>query len=243
MNDKCAAVAIVLIALGQPLLAQRLSIDAAVRTSDKSYVQATGEATVSAKPDQATIEIGVVTQGATAEAAAAQNARQTEAVLEDLRKILSGSDQLKTVGYSVRPNFQIPKPGASATIGSYTATNDVVVTVSDLARVGKVIDAALLSGANRVQRLQFGLKDPQAARSQALRQAATQAKASAEAIASGLGLHVVRVLSAEEYQDPEEFGLAKKAPPPPPTAAPATQVEAGNLEVSATIVLRVEVAP
>src|ERR1035438_6434030 len=152
MNDKCAAVAIVLIALGQPLLAQRLSIDAAVRTSDKSYVQATGEATVSAKPDQATIEIGVVTQGATAEAAAAQNARQTEAVLEDLRKILSGSDQLKTAGYSVRPNFQIPKPGGSATIGSYTATNDVVVTVSDLARVGKVIDAALLSGANRVDR-------------------------------------------------------------------------------------------
>src|ERR1022692_3194156 len=118
MNDKCAAVAIVLMALGQPLLAQRVSIDAAVRTSDKSYVQATGEATVSAKPDQAIIDIGVVTQGATAESVAAQNAKQTDAVLANLRKTLAENGQLKTTSYSVRPNYQIPKPGAVATIVS-----------------------------------------------------------------------------------------------------------------------------
>jgi uncharacterized protein YggE len=75
MNTKYAGIGIVLIAWGGSLRAQRVSIDAAVRTSDKSYVQATGEATVSAKPDQAIIDIGVVTQGDTAVSVAAQNAR------------------------------------------------------------------------------------------------------------------------------------------------------------------------
>jgi uncharacterized protein YggE len=243
MKNMCAAMATLLLVWGQPLLAQRLSIDAAVRTSDKCYVQATGEATIWAKPDQATIGIGVVTQGATAESAAAQNAKQTDAVLTVLRKILAGNGQLNTTSYSVRPNYQVPKAGAATTIASYTATNSVEVSLSELDTVGKVIDAVLGSGANTIQKLQFGLKDPQAARSQALRGASARAKASAEAIATGLGLHVVRVLSAEEYQDPEEFGLKKMPPPALPGAAPATPVEAGTIEVSATIVLRVEVAP
>ncbi len=57
-------------AWGWPLAAQRVSIDAALRTSDRPYVQATGEATVSAKPDQAIVDIGVVAEGASAVAVA-----------------------------------------------------------------------------------------------------------------------------------------------------------------------------
>jgi uncharacterized protein YggE len=76
-----------------PARGQRVSIDAAL--TGKPYVQATGEATVSAKPDQAVIEIGVVTQASTATAAAAQNAKRTDEVLAELRKLLGESDQLK----------------------------------------------------------------------------------------------------------------------------------------------------
>jgi len=247
MNKLIALMGVGLAMGGHSLKAQRLSIDAAVRTSDKSYVQATGEATVTAKPDQAIITVGVLTQGPTAESAAALNAKKTDAVLADLRRTLGGSGQLKTTSYSVRPNYQVPKAGAATVIVSYTATNSVEVTLSDLEHVGKVIDGVLASGANTVQKVEFGLKDPQTAKSQALREAATRARASAEAVAAGLGLHVVRVLSAEEYRDPEEFSLAKSAPAPPPPpgvgAAPWTAVEVGTIDVSATIVLRVEVAP
>jgi uncharacterized protein YggE len=243
MNIKYARIGIVLIVLGGALQAQRVSIDAAVRTSDKSYVQATGEATVSAKPDQAIVDIGVVTQGATAVSAAAQNAKDTDAVLADLRKILAGSQQMKTTSYSVRPNYQYPKPGTQPTITSYIATNVVEVTLTDLTQVGKVIDTAIQSGANNIQKLQFGLKNAQTARFQALREASAQAKASVEAIATGLGVHVLRVLSAEETAA-EDFGMAKKAPAAPlAIAAPTTQVEAGMIEVGATVTLKVEVAP
>lgn len=240
MHTGRAAVGVTLVAWAGLLQAQRVSIDAAVRASDKSYVQATGEATISAKPDQVVIDIGVVTQGTIAASVAAQNAKQTDAVLADLHKILASTDQLKTTSYSVRPNYQSPKPGATATIGGYTATNIVEATLDDLTQVGKVIDAVLQSGANNIQKLQFGLKNPQAARSQALRDAAIQAKANAEAIAAGLGVHVVRVLSAEEYEPSDSFVNQKAAAPPQGFAAP-TQVEAGSIEVSATVTLKVEV--
>jgi uncharacterized protein YggE len=241
MNVAYAVVGVLLLTSSGPLQAERVAIDAALQASDKSFVEASGNAVISAKPDQVVIEIGVVTQGSTAASVAAQNAKQTDAVLADLRKILAPTDQLKSTSYSVRPNFQAPKPGATATIGGYTATNIVEARLDDLAQAGKVIDAVLQSGANNIQKLQFGLKNPHAARTQALREAAVQAKANAEAIAAGLGVHVVRVLSAEESELPNNFAMQKSAPAP--GTVEATQLEPGSVEVSATVTLKVEVAP
>ena len=95
-------------------------------------------------------------------------------------------------------------------ITGYTATNVVEVTLDDLTLVNKVIDTATQSGANVVQKLQFQLKNRAAVRAQALRQAAQQARISADAIAAGLGVKVVRVMSAEEIV-PEESALQREA--------------------------------
>jgi uncharacterized protein YggE len=242
VNSKVLAICAIVLAWGRPnpALGQRVSVDAALHTADKPYVQASGEATVSAKPDQALVEIGVETQGKTATAVAAENAKQTDAVLAELRNLLGGGNKLKTTRYSVLPNYQYPKPGAAAEAVGYLATNIVEVTLDDLTQVSKVIDAATQSGANNIKHLQYRLKDPRAARAQALREAAEQAKASAEAIASGLGLKVVRVLSAEEVTSDDDFGMAKRAASPPPPAVP-TPIEIGMVDIGATVTLRVEV--
>ena len=85
--------------------------------------------------------------------------------------------------------------------------------------------------------------NPSTLRGEALREAAEQAKASAEAIAAGLGLRVVRVLSAEEVTSEEGFGMYKKAAPPPPPAgtAPTTPLEVGMIEVDVNVIVRVEI--
>jgi uncharacterized protein len=228
-----------------PLQAQRVSIDAALHTSDRPYIQATGEATISAKPDQALIEIDVVSQGTTGAAAAALNAKETETVLAELRRVLSGSNQIKTASYSVMPSYKYPKPGTPATISGYTAKNVVEVVLDDLALVGKVIDTAIQSGVNNVQKVDFRLKNSRAVRTQALRGAAAEARANVDAMAAGLGLRVLRVLSAEEVTSDEDsgFGMKKKAPPlpPPSQTAVTTPVEPGAIEFTATVTLRVEI--
>ena len=247
VQSRILAWAVVALAWGRPALAQgqRVSIDAALHTSDKPYIQAAGEATVSAKPDQAVIEIGVVSQASNANAASTQNAKQTDAVLAELNVLLGSGKKVRTTSYSVRPNLQYPKPGAAPTISGYTATNVVEVTLDDLTQVSSVIDTATQSGANLVQRLQYRLKNPNGVRAQALREAAEQAKLSAEAMAAGVGLRVVRVLSVEEVTPEEGFvNYNKKAAlPVPPAGTVATPLEIGTIDVEVKVTLKAEVAP
>ncbi len=94
MKNKLLVICTVALAWG-PFKAQgqRFSFDAALHMADKPYVEVTGEATVSEKPDQAVVEIGVVSRGATAEIAAEQNAKQTGAVLLDLSRLLGGEQE------------------------------------------------------------------------------------------------------------------------------------------------------
>jgi uncharacterized protein YggE len=207
-------------------------------------IQVTATAIITAKPDQAHIEVGVVTQSATAQSATLDNAQRVDATITAIRKILGSGGEIKTIGYSVRPVYRYPKEGGVPSITGYTASNIIQVSINDLVGVGRVIDAATASGTNTIQRLEFVLKDDQAVQLQALAEAAAKAKAKAQAIASALGLRVVRILRAEEqggYSAPPRpmnervFAMAADA------AAQPTPVEPGTVEIRATVALTVEV--
>lgn len=211
-----------------------------------SSVRATGESTVNAKPDQAVISIGVVTQASTAAAAASQNATQVSAVLERIKKEIGGKGELRTVGYSLNPNYSYPTPPSNSApkIVGYNASNTVEAKVDDIALVGRVIDVATGSGANNVNGVQFLLKDEQAAKREAVRLAAANARASAEALAAALNLKVVRVRSAETGEAssirPMEMPMARMAATADMRAP--TPMEPGNIQVHATVTVTLEVA-
>jgi uncharacterized protein len=98
-----------------------------------------------------------------------------------------------------------------------------------------VIDTATQAGANSIQSLQFGLKDDQPARKQALQAASQQAKAHADAIAAGVGAHTGAVLAVEE-------GGSSNITPVLGAATPSatTPVQPGAVVVTATVTLDVE---
>jgi uncharacterized protein YggE len=206
-------------------------------------IRVTGEATITAKPDQARIDIGVVTEARNAQAAATENAEKLEAVLGELRKALGPGADTKTINYSLTPVYHYPKEGGTPTITGYLATNVIQVKTNELSQVGKIIDAAAQSSANRIQSLQFTLKDEQAVYIQALREAAAKARAKAEAIGSALGLKIVRVLSAEEGRQPSRPVYAEGMQARAAAAPVETPVEPGTLEVRAALTLTVEIAP
>lgn len=163
-------------------------------------VRVHGESQISAEPDEAEMDIGVVTQGSTTEAASTQNTQRVTAVVESLRTIVPAAN-IKTINLSINPNFRYPKQGAP-TIEGYTANNTVRVTVEDLAMLRKVIDTATKAGATSVNRLNFTLRaeSEREVRARALGQAATQAQSSAEALANSLKLKLGRILRVEEGQ-------------------------------------------
>lgn len=205
-------------------------------------IRVTGEATVTAKPDRAEINIGVLTQATTGQAAATQNAQKQDAVLSELRKVLGLAAEIKTISYSLSPNYRYPKEGGQPTIAGYTASNIVQVTTNDLAQVGKVIDVATQSGANTVQSLRFTLKDEQRVRAQALGEAAIRARGKADALASALGLKIVRVLHIDEGGVTMPLPMNTRAFSAEAGVAVATPVESGTIDVHATVTLTVEIA-
>jgi uncharacterized protein YggE len=163
--------------------------------------------------------------------------------MDRLKKEIGANGRIRTINYSVNPEYSFPsgQNSRARTITGYTASNTVQVVTDDLAGIGKLVDAATAAGANHINGIQFSLRDEQAARAQALKQAAQAARANAEAIASALGVRVVRLQSAETNSSGpirpmmmQEMAGAARAPTP---------VEPGVLEIHASVTITLEVTP
>src|ERR1043166_1086292 len=203
-------------------------------------VKVHGQATVSVVPDQAQFDIGVVTQAATAKAASDQNATQSDNLVKQLSATFP-SAVINTVNYSVNPNYRYPQNSAP-TISGYTANNTVRILLSDLSRVQAVMDIAIKSGANSINRLQFSLQNENAARAKALGEAATQAKVEAEALASSLKLKLTRLLAVEEGQPvvvspPREISFERLQ------STNLAPIVPGTIDVHAEVDLSYEIVP
>lgn len=218
-----------------PVLAL-LSVASFAQTAPRRFVRAFGEGTVSATPDQAKIQFSVVTQAVTAEAAAAQNATQVTSLLAALRSVLGPNAELKTLSYSLNPNYSSPRDGSQPVLIGYTASNTVEATVTNLSLIGKLIDTGIQAGGNRVSGLRFGLKDDQPQQQQALKLATAQAKARADAMASGINLKTGAVVSIQEGSVVSPVvSLDARA-----LAASSTPIETGQVDVHATVTLEVD---
>ena len=209
-----------------------------------SSIRVSSDARVTTRPDRVQIDIGVTTRAAQSQQAAAQNAQQVDAALAAVRKVAGSTAVLKTVSYSLNPNYHYHPNGGEPTIEGYTALNVVQVTLDELGKIGAVIDAATQAGANHVQGIQFTLRDQDAVRAEALREAALRARSEADVLAAALGLKVLRVLTVEENSPRvTPIRVYGGAPRAMAAAAPATPVEAGTLDVTADVTLSVEVGP
>jgi uncharacterized protein YggE len=200
----------------------------------------TGEATVVVEPDLAEIDLGVTTQAKTAVEAAEENARRLSKVVAEVKTLLDRGDELKTTGYSLSPEYRYPSRGGQPEIVGYTATNIVRVKTQRLDLVGKLIEAGMRSGANRIHRLVFSLKDEQAAQERAIHQAALKAKSKAGEIASALGLKIVKVLSVSEVDRSVRPMIQEAMAARAESAVPQTPVEPGTIEVRSTVTLTAE---
>jgi uncharacterized protein YggE len=197
-------------------------------------IQVSAEATVSGKPDLAVLDLGVVSEGKTADAAAADNARRSERMVSALKKEVGPGGEVKTAVYTVGQTFGEPKAGQRAPIVGYTVSNTVRVKMPDVNAVGRLIDLGLKLGANEVRSVSFTFRDPEPLRAEALRAATSKARARAGVIASSLGLRLGPVISASDVEEgggrPVPMALRRFK-----VAEAATPIEAGTLEVGATV--------
>ena len=98
------------------------------------------------------------------------NAAQMTGVIAALRRGGIAARTSRPRGSTSMPQY-VYEEGQPPRLTGYQASNQVTVTVRDLARLGAAVDAAVTAGANQVGGISFGLPIPQAAENAAREEA------------------------------------------------------------------------
>jgi uncharacterized protein YggE len=221
-------------------LALSLSLTSPAMAGDVPLITVTGEGSVLAAPDMATLNLGVVTEAATAAEAVAANSVQLGAVLEQLRTTGIEERDIQTSGLSLNANWQQPQGETVPRVVGYQAINQLTVRVRDLDALGAVLDRATKDGANSFNGLTFGLADPAPAMDEARKRAVADAMARAKVLTQAAGLTLGPVMSISEGG---AFGTPMPAFRMTADSAAAPPVAAGEIATTATVTMVFRLEP
>lgn len=213
----------------QPLLPPRLSVS--------------GTAVLHKPADLFSLNIGVITQNDDAETALKLNSDQMQKVISALTTAGLTKSEMKTGQFSVRPMYTEPPkilpPNWTPKIKGYEVTNSLIIETQQLSSAGTIIDAANSAGANSIDNIRFGLKDPRAFREEAIQTAASHAITDAKTLAAASKVKLVRALVINLDNTPSppvspvlfKRSLGDSAPP----------IEEGDVEVRAHVQIIYEI--
>lgn len=201
----------------------------------ESILSVGGVGTAQMAPDQATIVIGVTSEGADARKAQTDNARTAQAVTRAILATGIAEKDVQTNNYNFYPLYT--NENRKNVVYGYRVDNNVAVVVNDIGKVGTVIDAALAAGANDISSLSFGAKSTAAVRKTALERAVVDARAKADVLAAALGRRIVGVRNvAENVSDIGGHDLrAAKLYSAGAAMDASTPISAGSLEMTANV--------
>lgn len=186
-------------------------------------------------PDKATINLGVVTEAPTAAAALDANSERMTTVIAALRKAGIADKDIQTSGLNLSPQYDYVQ-NEPPKLRGYQASNQVTVTVNDLAKLGAAVDATVKAGANQVNGISFGLKDPTAAENAARQEAVKALAAKADLYAKATGHRIGRLVNLSE-------GGGYAPQPPMPMVAYARMEKADGVPVSAgELAVRIDIS-
>ena len=226
-----------------PAMAQQPPVsNASSATTSAPHIITSARGEARARPDRATVMIGVQTRAATAAQAASENAEKQEAVLAALRRLGLTNDQLSTVEYNVYPQMRYNREGEEPTISGYIVQNSIRADVTRIEQIGAVLDAALGAGANSINSLTFHASNIEAVRRQAIARAMENARADAEVLAMAAGGTLGRLVEASTVEiaiPVMRQSLARMEA----QAAPPTPIQPGEQEVSASVTATWEFVP
>lgn len=197
-------------------------------------ITATGEARLS--PDRATVYVGVETRGPSASVAARDNAQRQRAIIDAIVKAGVSRSQIATENYTVAPDSRFDPATRKTTVNGYVVSNVVRVDLQRVDQVSPVLDAALASGANQINSLDFYASNADSARREALGRAVIRARADAEAAATAAGGAIGALLELVTMDGgPQPVFRAMNA-----AQAGTTPIESGQQRIQVSVTTRWE---
>ncbi|MEL6227631.1 MAG: SIMPL domain-containing protein [Pseudomonadota bacterium] len=186
-----------LFALVAVALVAGFSMGSAMADDDARRITIRGSGTVTAEPDRATFSVGVVTEAATARDALDANTRDMQNLIDGLKAIGIRTEDLQTSSFSINPRYERSKARAPR-IDGFEVRNTLLILITDLEKLGEVLDRATSLGANQFGRLSFSVSGADARLDEARAEAIADARRKAEIYVKAAGSTLKRVLSISE---------------------------------------------
>lgn len=208
---------------------------------EKDLISVKGSGKVTAKPDMATVTLGVTTKGQDSVSAQNANNASMEAIFAALEALGIKKEDIVTSNLSMYPDYSYEKEPPE--IIGYTVSNILTVTVRDINKLSDVLTKAVDAGANNVNGITFGINDSQEAYKDALKAAMEDARGKAEAIAEASGIKNISSvpLSVDETSysyAPVEYKSIERAADLAATNIPVSE---GELTISAQVAVTYEI--
>jgi uncharacterized protein YggE len=194
-------------------------------------VFASGDATVSKKPDIAFLSVGVDSQKATASAAQNDLAGKAAKLIAKAKALGIAVKDISTGGYFVGPSYG----SSSSTITGYQASEQIQLKWHNVDTVGAALDSLVRDGGATQVSVGFGLASPKAAQAEARALAIADARTKAQAMADAAGVklgQIIRVSDLSSYGGTPVFAgpAYDKA-----SLANGSQIPVGQLDVQITV--------
>jgi len=211
-----------------------------------------GDAKLSVPSDRVQITLSVVSTSENPQDAVDASKPKMNTLIEALAKLGLDKKEYKTTTYNLSPNWapqpKNPKPDWKPQIVSYTMTNSLEVKTIKIDLAGKIIQTALSSGANQIDRIYFDVADEQKYSSEAIQKAVKNAFSDAKSAADSAGVKLGKIQTINinnAYMSGNDYGrgiyAAKAMGADNFEAAPAPNIAAGDVTLSASVSLKIQI--
>lgn len=173
-------------------IASKAQTDSSTTTST---LNVSGHGESIAKPDIATINIGVSSRGKTANEATSLNSVSVQKLIATLTKSGVAEKDIQTNNVSVFPIYKPSKPSENDfndinKVLGYEASNYIQVKIRNINDTGRIIDAVTLAGDYTINGLSFSLDNDDSFEAEALKNAVKDARTKADVVAEAAGVSI-----------------------------------------------------
>ncbi len=205
------------------------------------FVSADGKATI--KPDIATINFSVFSEGVSATTIQADNTRKVNDAIAVVKALGVDAKDIQTSGYNLSPKYTYEQKTGKSSIDGYQVTQTVTVKVRNLDDAAKIVGSLPGVGVNKISGPEFSVEDTEKYLASARTEAFVKARAKAQMLARAAGVGLGRVVTFSEssggFPPPLMYMRASSAmggEPPIPNFEPGMQE--ASVSVSVTFEIR-----
>lgn len=155
-----------------------------------------GVASKTVQPTAASLSLGIIGEGPTAQAAKEKHDEQMNRVIDALLQLPLKKSQISTANLSIEPLYQQGTPESIRQIGGYRVQNILTVQTEQVDVLMKALNAAVNAGVNSVSDLRFTATLSPQEQDALLSEAVKNGTHQAELVARAGGAHLGKLISA-----------------------------------------------